>query len=31
MEAKLLFFLSGNGWEFVPSEDVDEAPKFFCS
>ena len=25
------FFVSGNGWEFVPSEDLDEAPKFFCS
>jgi len=25
------FFLSGSGWEFVPSEDLDEAPKFFHS
>ena len=26
-----LFFISETGWEFVPSEDLDEAPKFFCS
>ena len=25
------FFVSGNVWEFIPSEDLDEAPKFFCS
>ena len=25
------FFISGNGWEFIPSEDLDEAPKFFRS
>ena len=23
------FFVSGNGWEFVPREDLDEAPNFF--
>ena len=23
------FFLSSNGWEFVPGEDLDEAPSFF--
>ena len=25
------FFVSGSGWEFIPGEDLDEAPKFFCS
>ena len=25
------FFVSRSGWEFVPSEDLDEAPKFFHS
>ena len=25
------FFVSRSGWEFVPSEDLDEAPKFFRS
>ena len=25
------FFVSGNGWEFISSEDLDEAPKFFRS
>ena len=25
------FFVSGSGWEFVPSEDLDESPKFFHS
>ena len=25
------FFISGNGWEFVPSEGLDEAFKFFRS
>ena len=25
------FFVSSNGWEFVPGEDLDEALKFFCS
>ena len=25
------FFITGNGWEFVPGKDFDEAPKFFCS
>ena len=25
------FFVSGNGWEFVPVEDLDETPKFFYS
>ena len=24
-----LFFISGSGWEFVPRDDLDEAPKFF--
>ena len=23
------FFVSGSGWEFIPGEDLDEAPKFF--
>jgi len=25
------FFVSGNGWEFILDEDLDEAPKFFRS
>ena len=25
------FFVSRSGWEFVPSEDLDKAPKFFHS
>ena len=25
------FFISGNGWEFVPGEGLDEASKFFRS
>ena len=25
------FFISRSGWEFIPSEDLDEAPKFFRS
>ena len=25
------FFVSGNGWEFVPGKDLDKALKFFCS
>ena len=25
------FFISSNGWEFVPSEGLDEASKFFHS
>ena len=25
-----LFFVSGSGWEFVLSEDLDKVPKFFC-
>ena len=25
------FFISGSGWEFIPSEDLDESPKFFRS
>ena len=25
------FFISGNGWEFVPGESLNEASKFFCS
>ena len=25
------FFIFGSGWEFVPGEDLDEAPKYFCS
>ena len=25
------FFISGSSGEFVPGEDLDEAPKFFCS
>ena len=25
------FFVSGSGWEFIPSKDQDEAPKFFRS
>ena len=29
--SQIYFFISETGWEFVPSEDLDEAPKFFCS
>ena len=25
------FFVSRSGWELDPGEDLDEAPKFFCS
>jgi len=25
------FFVFGSGWEFIPGEDLDEAPKFFRS
>ena len=25
------FFISGSGWEFIPSEGLDEAFKFFCN
>ena len=25
------FSISGSDWEFIPHEDMDEAPKFFCS
>ena len=25
------FFIFGSDWEFIHSEDLDEAPKFFCS
>ena len=25
------FFVSGSGWEFIPGEDLDKAPKFICS
>ena len=25
------FFVFGSGWEFIPSEDLDEASKFFRS
>ena len=25
------FFIFGSGWEFIPGEDLDKAPKFFRS
>ena len=25
------FFISRSGWEFIPSKNLDEAPKFFCN
>lgn len=24
------FFISGEGWEFLPSKNLEEAPKFLC-
>ena len=28
---QISFFVPGHGWEFVPGEDLDDAPKFFRS